>query len=141
HQGVSNGTLVIRTGFAAWVDGQGTGTPAEAESVAAADEDGDGLPALLEYALGLDPEVKEPSPVGVEIAPQGGLSLTFPSIADPGLVYTVEVADDPAGPWRTLDVPGNPISGGAVAAGTHTVTDSEPADGRPRRFLRLRVAY
>ncbi|MFC7337818.1 Ig-like domain-containing protein [Haloferula chungangensis] len=57
------------------------------------DADGDGIVALLEYALGYDPLVKDKLPML-----QSDLSLTFPkgaaAVADPSVVYKLELSSD-----------------------------------------------
>lgn len=102
------------------------------------DPDSDGLPNLLEYAVGSSPRETSAPAFSVALA-DGRLALTFQRIADPTLTYTVQVATDLAGTWTTLDVPGNPSTGAANVAGSVTVTDSELAAAQPRRFLRLVV--
>lgn len=57
------------------------------------DEDQDGIPALIEYALGLDPLAKDTLP---SLAPD--LSLTFikgaAAAADPAVIYGIETSED-----------------------------------------------
>jgi cyclophilin family peptidyl-prolyl cis-trans isomerase len=104
-----------------------------------ADPDGDGMPNLLEYAVGAVPV----APSGLAIAVgrvDEHLTLAYARVADPALIYTVETADSLAGPWTTLAAEGNPSTGTANVAGTITITDPAPLSEHPRRFLRLRVA-
>lgn len=103
-----------------------------------ADPDGDGLGNLLEYALGshpLDPVSAASPVVGLVAGPR--LSLSFLRGNDAALLYTVEAASAPGGPYATIwSAPGDDAQAGPV-----TVVDSEvvgPA-GPARRFLRLRV--
>ncbi len=112
---------------------------AEGAAAHEADPDGDGVVNLMEYALSRDP-------AGADVAPatvlsrdaQGRLVLSYSRIADPALVYTVEVSADLL-TWQTLSVAGNPSTGAANLAGEVVVTDPTSA-GAARRFLRLRVA-
>lgn len=103
-----------------------------------ADPDSDGLPNLLEYALGGDPvggDGGERPQVGVA----GGMRLTlsFTRIAEASLTYLVEAADTVGGPWVTIWT----STGAANTAGRVTVTDTMAlTTSGTTRFLRLRVA-
>ncbi len=104
-----------------------------------ADPDGDGLPNLLEYALGGDPVSAASTPwPAVRVTNSGGerLALDFTRIADPALTYTVEASVNLTD-WTTIWS----STGAGNVAGPVTITDTvvlEPAT--PRRFLRLRVS-
>jgi PKD repeat protein len=105
------------------------GTP-EATADLLADPDADGLPHLLEYALGTDPLVPDSSPLSLSLNPSfpHSLSLSFLRLrAD--LAYTVEASSDRVN-WTVI----------ATDPGTlgQSVTVTDPATG-PRRALRLRV--
>lgn len=102
------------------------------------DPDADGLPNLLEYAVGSSP-LAASAPASSVALSGGRLALSFQRIADPALTYTVQVSSDLAGAWTTLAVAGNPSTGAANVAGLVTVTDSVSAAAQPRRFLRLVV--
>lgn len=135
--------LTVSAGFARmnayelWASAAGL-SGAQAEPLA--DADGDGLANLLEYATAGDPLAAGVSPV--QIGEQGGaLTLTFPGIADPRLIYTVEAADALDGAWSPVAAEGNPSTGAANAAGSITIVDTVRADSRPMRFLRLRIGY
>nr|MCU0781804.1 hypothetical protein [Akkermansiaceae bacterium] len=119
--------------YAAWtagIDWQGE------DSGPLADPERDGLPNLLEFALGGDPLVPDtgiaPRPW---LAADGRLAITFWRRADPALHYQVEAAASPAGPWLTVWA----STGPANTAGPVTVADVPPPGTPPARFLRLRV--
>lgn len=137
-----SGSLVVTSGpaptdaFAAWAASYQL---AGAQTAATADPDGDGQVNLLEYALGTNPIVAGPSPVGVSRS-GANLSLTYVRVADPAVTYTVEGANELAGPWSAVLIGGNPSTGAANVAGNVTVTDTANLSGQPRRFLRLTVA-
>jgi hypothetical protein len=77
-------------GFISWALGHGI---AADESD---DKDHDGLPALVEYALGYSPHVRELPPAQVPGNP--GFAITWPkgalAAADPEIQYVVEVSPD-----------------------------------------------
>ena len=104
-----------------------------------ADPDDDGLPNLLQYALGgLPAQQHQPglAPVAGRDSSTGVLTLAFTRIADPGLRYIVEATGDLAAPVWTplLDTTGPQNTAGVV-----TVHDTvAPAPG-VKRFMRLRV--
>lgn len=118
--------------FGAWMEGidwQGV------DSAHDADADGDGLPNLLEYALGRDPLRADGTGAGSlgRDAATGRLTLTFTRIADPALTYAVEASTD-LKTWTPVSV----STGAANVAGVVTVTDTDSA--AVGRFLRLLVS-
>ena len=96
------------------------------------DPDRDGLPNLLEVALGSDPDdANSTALLTTSLDPQGRLRLSFLR-ASSTLTYTVQASGDLT-TWTDLAT--NP---GQVGQ-TTTVTDSPPP-GATRRFLRLRLS-
>lgn len=106
-------------------------TSATGTAANTADPDGDGMTNLMEYALGLNPQSAESSPITHTIS-EGLVQITF-TRARSDLNYYVDASDDLL-TWSVLAT--NP---GAVGE-TVTVTDFVPlTTSTPRRFLRLRV--
>lgn len=106
------------------------------------DPDLDGIPNLLEYALGsiaTDPESRPVLPVRtVQSGSSSFLELRFNRLADPSLTYRVEGSNSLApADWTTVWQ----STGLSNVAGEVTVTD--PVDFQtlapPRRFLRIRL--
>ncbi len=99
-----------------------------------ADPDGDGLPNLLEYALGTDPLAAD-APHLISLTPSSlhSLSLTF-FRARAELTYRVEASSDLV-VWTVLST--NP----GVVGDEVTVTDTQALSSSPRRFLRLHVSH
>jgi hypothetical protein len=101
------------------------------------DPDGDGLPNLLEYALGSDPEVPGPTTVTTDYAViLGGsfLRLTVPRNLDAtDITLVVEITSDLSvpGSWTTLDT--------VVETDLPTLLVVRDTLGGPRRFMRLSV--
>ena len=104
-----------------------------------ADPDSDGLPNLLEYALGTNPNSAASTSRPVVATVANHLTLTFNRIADPALTYQVEASPDLTGNfWTSIWQ----STGAQNTAGPVTVTDSTyniNSSTPPRRFLRLRV--
>jgi hypothetical protein len=98
----------------------------------------DGLPNLIEYALGGTPTVANsaiPPKLGtVTIDDETYLTLTFtPQRSD--ITYTIEVSGDLTGDWTSI-----PLSGLLTMGQTYTHTDTiAVATGAPR-FIRLSVS-
>jgi hypothetical protein len=109
------------------------------------DADGDGLPNLIEYALGEDPREMNAGPSAeLRSDTQGDDRLAFVFTRPAGLPdvsYTVEVNDHPgADGWQAaenLDVTFDEATNTETVVGWDTV----PAEGSVlRRFIRLRVS-
>ncbi len=119
--------------YAAWTSGIAWGA---ASSSPAADPDADGMPNLLEYALGSGP--LDPGDTGIPVcgvsASPSSLTLTFARVADPALTYVVQASADLL-TWTDIWS----STGAANVAGPVTVTDSTSLSTATRRFLRLRV--
>ena len=100
----------------------------------AGDADYDGVPNLVEYALGTLPGSAASHAVPQTATEGGHLKLDFTPSQTAGLRYIIEASSDLAS-WSSptditsLLVPGTP----------HTHTDSAEIATTPRRFLRLRV--
>lgn len=98
------------------------------------DADGDGIPNLVEYALGT-----LPGSAASHARPQLGtaanrLALTFTPEQTAGLRYIVEASDDLV-TWTQTDITATIVEGQE-----HTHTDSADISTTPHRFLRLRVS-
>lgn len=115
------------------------GSPSNSGSAAdGADPDGDGVPNLVEFALGTIPT--DPSSRGlpeasvVVVSGQNRLALTFLPQVVSGLSYVVQASNDLVNWTDQMDVtdqltPGQPF----------TFIDSANLNSTPRRFLRLKI--
>ncbi len=121
--------------FAAWA--QAAGVVGENGN-----EDGDAYPNLLEFALGIDPNVMDPPDLVrgefVTVGQQRFLALVVARRLDNAAVrYLVEIADTPAGPWNA----GSPHTVEVENSSTRLVVrDSSAITASPERFMRLKVA-
>lgn len=116
---------------------------------ATADPDGDGLSALLEYALAASPAVSASAPRYELGIASGRLTLSFlRETAASDLTWTVEASNDLATSWTPLarrtptDTAWTILTAGTTATETNgqvLVTDSAVFATQPRRFLRLRA--
>ena len=151
-----NGTLRIVTAVESWRQ-QHFGSIADAGTAANnADPDGDGIPNLIEYALGLEPT--KPSPGGLPVLGttifEGHeyltLTLTRPSDI-PDVSYRFQVGDSVA-PENdgslyspSADIPSNEftteVSRDQVGnSEVITVRDNLPITKATRRFMRLKIS-
>jgi hypothetical protein len=107
-----------------------------------ADADGDGVPNLLEYALGTDPNVPSQTglPQATMVSSNGEQYLSLSYSPDPyatNLTYTVEVSGD-LGTWNSGDDYTVRLTpDGQVPV---IVRDKTPVSSATERFIRLRVA-
>ncbi len=117
------------------------GTPDNLESAAdAADPDDDGIPNLLEYALGSGPTENNP-PRWSHSTADRHLTLTFPWLKDPtDITYQVLVGDrldDMRDIWTSATAA---YPGGANDFVPMTVTDPVSFDARSARFIKLKIS-
>ena len=130
--------------FDAWrVEQFGANTNNPAISDDYADPDGDDIVNLLEYALHLDPNAPGTTglPVGEGDAVCDCLTLTYrKTIAAADLLYTVEAADEPGGPWST-----NAVTEAIIDADLFTMAIRASDTGSPfatagKRFMHLKIS-
>lgn len=107
------------------------------------DREGDGIVNLLEFALGLDPNLGDAAglPTGsfVKVGADDYLSLSFRRLKKPiDLIYRVQVSSDLQNWTEVTTVVGIPIDNGD---GTETVTirDTQTLGSSTSRFMRLEV--
>jgi hypothetical protein len=117
--------------FASWIAGQGV---AGGQTGARDDPDGDGIPNLIEYALGGDPTDPSARPGPVAGTSGGKLTLTFTPQRVNGLSYIIEASPDMSDWSDATDV--TPL---LTAGQSHAHTDSALISNTQRRFLRLKV--
>ena len=118
-----------------WISTLPTAIPSNRQA-RTADPDGDGVPNLLEYALGGDPMNAADAPKPRLVRTANTLGLTYPR-ARSGLIYTVEISTTLAhDSWTAVGVTQDtttPVGNLATATVLH-----DPSV--PQRFLRLRVS-
>jgi autotransporter-associated beta strand protein len=140
-----SGNTVVLSGFVAFTPQEGWRHLyfGNSENIGSAantfDADADGLPNLLEYALGTVPTSAASGSRPAVATAANHLTLTFNRIADPALIYQVEAGPDlSAASWSAIWQ----STGAQNTAGPVTVTDSTHdihTSTPPRRFLRLRI--
>lgn len=121
---VANTVTAGSPGFSGWASANGVSGEGD-------DSDGDGLAALLEYALGLNPNVTDGSPVTFD-----GTTLSFSkgaeAVANGDVTYTIETSND----LGQLD-PWTPVTPGTNNA--TTISYNLPT-GAGKIFARLSVS-
>lgn len=134
-------TAVVPRGLDVWREAQ-FGLNASNPAIAGdnADPDGDGMVNFLEYATNHNPLVSD-GPATTVGNNGTRLTLTYRSVADPFITYTVQGVNDIAGTpaWGNGTI--QTTTGVANSNATVTVTDSQLLSASPRRFLRLNVSY
>jgi hypothetical protein len=131
-------TITINTALQSWRQTY-FGTTANAGTAAdSAVSNLDGLPNLVEYALGGIPTVANsairPSVGTVTNGGANYLTLTFtPQRAD--ITYAIEVSGNLSGAWTSI-----PLAGLITMGQPYTYTDTVAVAARAPRFIRLRVS-
>jgi len=135
--GTASGTLVIITAFDGWASAYGlTG----AGALASADPDADGLPNLIEYAMGLPPTVSNANPNQLSQVVVNGSTYLQLSVNRNPAVTNVQIEGLSAGSltdanaWNTATTVNDPSN----TASVFTVRDAVPISTTSKRFLRLR---
>lgn len=131
--------LVLETAsppaFSSWAGGQGLTGPAAEPT---ADTDGDGIPLLLEYALGLDPTTPTPATAlpALGLASEGLVTFRFTRPKSlPGITYLLENTASLTTEWTPLATPPTVES---QTSTTETLAVTLPTTNGPV-FVRLRV--
>jgi len=140
---VNLGTIIPPPGpgvFSVWQSLVWPGETNPAITGPSADPDGDGTGNLAEWALHLDPKQAD---VFVPEFSRDGTSLSFSCVrrkTSPGeLVFTLEWADSPGGPWSGSQIAaGVPVS---LDATSERVSFTLPAGDSGRRFVRIRLEH
>lgn len=105
-----------------------------------ADPEGDGIPNLLEYALGLDPHAGNLNPAAIKLS-QSGVEYTYDrdgAAKQYGMSYEVVWSDTlEPGSWSASGVTQDVIS---EQGGIQKVKAVVPIGNGPKRFVRLRVS-
>lgn len=140
--GTGNDVVLTRITPTAWQTWQaatfGTNTNNPAVSGDLVDTDGDGANNLMEYATGMNPASSQPVP---HAADRTGSNLEYTYTKNKSatdVTFTVEWADDLAGPWSTGGVTQALVPGSDNGV-TQQWKATMPAGTNGRRFVRLRV--
>jgi hypothetical protein len=98
------------------------------------DPDGDGIPTLVEYALGLDPAVASTMPVAITTSRAQYLTLAATkNLAATGVSWDAEVSANLAN-WFPSTITAN-------TASHFEATDTTPISGAAKRFIRLKITH
>lgn len=101
-----------------------------------ADPDGDGVPNLLEYALGGDPLATNLAILPSVAVSGSQLSLSFTPATLEGLTFVIEASNDLIN-WSAQ----TNITANLTASQPYSYQDNVVLEANSRRFLRLRVTY
>lgn len=106
-----------------------------------ADPDGDGIPNLLEFALGLTPKEANNSPTTLDTSGLSGGTLIYnytrsKTAYEAGLTFIVEFSDTLVDAWSTEGVTATVTSDNGTLQQVQAVV---PAGANGHRFIRLRV--
>lgn len=129
----SAATLAVSDSFSAWSARKGV-------AGAQTDADSDGLPNLVEYALGSDPQTRTPSASPVVTADGDYLALTYTKAKNsPDITCSAQVTSSLTGTWSTADVDQfwQVIDNGSTQ--TITARDKTSISASPSRFMRLKI--
>lgn len=157
----ADATFTTSTPAEAWRKDHFGSTANEGDAADLANPSQDGIPNLMKYAMGADPDqTSTPPPITVqEHSGARYLSITFPRNPEAvDLTYEVEAADSPAGPWTIVATlpPGGQGTGPGfitedivtmltlggpplIVSDTVRARDTVSMNAAQRRFLRLKV--
>jgi hypothetical protein len=131
-----NYAYALSTPYELWTAANPTFAALPAEQRAPlADPDGDGIPNLLEYALGTDPASASDRPEVIVDTSGNHLTLSFTPENIAGVRFIIEASSDLSDWSQTEDV-----TDLLTAGQPYTHQDSADLSTNPRRFLRLRVS-
>lgn len=134
-------TAPLPSAYAVWKSNH-FGTNASDPSIAgdSADPDGDGIPNLLEYAFGTDPNIAETGKPVIGTAVSNQFQLQFyRNISATDLTYTAQATFGFGGQWSNL-VTFLPGTGWQTNAPGSTVTESEPTGSPPDDHVQVIIA-
>ena len=149
YTGSASATLVIQgVPYTNWETEQFTpGQISDGQSDANADPDFDGIPNLIEFALGANPLVAAPAPTSVAVLPDGlgdrRLTLTFTRPRGlGGLVYAVQANSNIANALGWTNLPSLEISYNALTDTETVIARDTVIQGpaQPTRALRLKIS-
>jgi hypothetical protein len=131
----SAATLAASDNFSAWSARKGI-------AGASGDPDFDGLPNLVEYALGSNPQTKTPSASPVITADGDYLALTYTKVKNsPDITCAAQVSSSLTGTWYSSAASVNQRWQAIDNGSTETITarDKVPISASPTRFMRLKI--